>query len=578
MILVTMYLEMAKKLIAEGDEDRARGIIIAHRQDPCDNPELHFEWGLLCEEISAFNPACKSYEEAVKLDPRNSKYLYQLARLYADAGRHEKALSYATQAVKQDGNHSPARSLLAELLEAMGHKGSAQAVRKQESAESSPLRYFPPSISKADLDTFMRLFSGRELVYAIQQLAQNTGRPQWIYHDGPVTPEVVEQHIEGGATLGGLALRSDNAVKYAAIHIRIYDRALLQYLKTPSALVQLEEMAEQQAQRVVALCAEQGISAYLEDPGLRDRRVWFFFDRFLHFLLIRRFLNRIMESVPLLDSRLVVEPILPTQPVGIGWQEQAIFLPLGIDLRTGRRSLFKDADGLPFPEQLKFIRKIRELDETNVRAAFRRNEIRFSRADAGISGTKDVKELLDHCPVITELIKKAESGRKLNSNEKLIIFHSLGLSAKTRISVHNILYACPDYDYKKVEQILARLKPHPISCIKIRALIPDITASLNCFCTFDLRGGRYPSPFLHIEPQTPLCTAEEDLANSSIKHLAGKYLLQLAKAEEMRQDLKKLETAIGNQMARKAINSVSTPHGTLRLVIDGANPVLVVER
>jgi hypothetical protein len=83
---------------------------------------------------------------------------------------------------------------------------------------------------------------------------------------------------------------------------------------------------------------------------------------------------------------------------------------------------------------------------------------------------------------------------------------------------------------------------------------------------------------LHIEPKTPLCTAEEDLADSSIKHLVGKYLLQLAKAEEMRQDLKKLETAIGNQMARKAINSVSTPHGTLRLAIDGANPVLVVER
>lgn len=573
-----MYLEMAKQLIAEGDEDRARSIILAHRREPCTDPEVHFQWGLLCEEISAFNLARQSYEEAVRLSPRNSKYLYRLGLLYADAGSYEKALRYATQAVKQDSGHFEARKLLAELLKAIGREGSARVAMGHTKEEPSPFRYFPPSLGTADIDLFLHLFSGREIGYATQELKIGAGRACWLYHDSVIGPEIVERHIQGEVTLGGLPLRSDNTVKYVAIHVRPYQRIVFQYLKNPSILIQIEEAVQEQARKLVVACAAQGIPAYIADSGQRSRKVWFFFAHFLHLLLIKRFLDRILEAVPVPDSRLVVEPVLATQPVGIGWQEQAILLPLGVDRETEKRSLFIDDDGIPFPEQLKFIRKMRELDETDVRAAFRRNEIRFSHADAGISGAKDVKELLDHCPVITELIKKAESGRKLSSDEKMILFYTLGLSAKAGRSIHEVLQPCSDYDYQKVERMLGRLKPHPISCIKIRALIPDITASLNCFCTFDLRGGRYPSPFLHIEPKTPLCTAEEDLANSSIKHLVGKYLLQLAKAEEMRQDLKKLETAIGNQMARKAINSVSTPHGTLRLAIDGANPVLVVER
>ncbi len=55
-----MHLELAKKLIAEGDEDRARDVILAHRRAPCADPEVHFEWGRLCEEIAAFNQARQS--------------------------------------------------------------------------------------------------------------------------------------------------------------------------------------------------------------------------------------------------------------------------------------------------------------------------------------------------------------------------------------------------------------------------------------------------------------------------------------------------------------------------------------
>ncbi|MDQ7838004.1 MAG: CRISPR-associated primase-polymerase type A1 [Thermodesulfobacteriota bacterium] len=570
-----MYLTLAKKLLAEGDEDRARDIILAHRRGAGNDPEAHFQWGLLCEEISVFNPACQSYEEALRLSPRNSKYLFQLAHLYADAGRNEKAMRYAEQAVKHDPGHTEARRLLADLLEALGQAGSAGVVRGSEREEKAPLRYFPPSVGQADLDTFLHLFSGREMGYATQALEDVTGGVRWAYQDGPITPQVVEKHILGEITLGGLPLRSDNTVKYAAIHIRPYQRAVFQYLKSPSILIQLEEAAQEQARRLVSACATQGIPAYIADSGQRSRRVWFFFARFFHLLLVKRFLARITEAVPVSDSRLAVESFLATRPVGIGWQEQAVLLPLGVDRRTEKRNLFIDGDGAAFPEQLKFIRKIREIDEPLLRNAFKNPRIRFG---GGVSGPEGLKGMQNKCPVLVELINKAQSGRKLSSDEKLILFYTLGLSAKTKPYIHDILDPCPDYNYQKVVRILQQLKPHPISCLKIRSLVPHITASVNCDCVFDLRGGRYPSPFLHIEPQTFLCTAQHRLAGASLREMANNYFLLLAKREEVGRDMERLERVIEEQLAGKGLESVETAYGSLRRVVRDGSPMLLLER
>lgn len=101
-----MSLQLAKKPLEEGDEDRARDIIARHRRTPSDDLEVHYEWGLLCEEIGAFNLARECHESALKLAPRNPEYLCKLACLHRDVGQNEKPMRYATQAVKQDaGNH-----------------------------------------------------------------------------------------------------------------------------------------------------------------------------------------------------------------------------------------------------------------------------------------------------------------------------------------------------------------------------------------------------------------------------------------------------------------------------------------
>ena len=101
-----MSLSQAKRLISEGDENQARNIIIQEKRKACNDPEMLFQCGLLSEEIGAFDLACHSYEEALRLSPLNSSYLYRLGLIYSDAGRYEKAVRLLTKAVCQDPGHN----------------------------------------------------------------------------------------------------------------------------------------------------------------------------------------------------------------------------------------------------------------------------------------------------------------------------------------------------------------------------------------------------------------------------------------------------------------------------------------
>ena len=118
-------------------------------------------------------------------------------------------------------------------------------------------------------------------------------------------------------------------------------------------------------------------------------------------------------------------------------------------------------------------------------------------------------------PVIEEVARKARSGRMLNHEEKLVVFFTLGFLNDSLKSLHSVLEPCPDYRPKKVDRLASRLKSNPISCPKIRELLPETTAYLLCNCSFPIPEGSYPSPLLHIDPKLVPSRAER---LSSFRH------------------------------------------------------------
>jgi len=525
-------LELAQKYLDEGLKEKAQSIVLIYSEDVPSDAEICFKWARLCEELGLARKAIEFYRKAIKLSPNNSKILYYYASLLNDIGYYEDSIHYLKKAVKNDPDHEAARKLLSEVYQALGLYGQAEALYPQVQEEQKPIRYFPPTISKEHVERVLVLFSGREIGYAIQSINNQTGEITYEFKNLPISYDLISQHINGEITLLVYPLRSDKTVKYTAIEVRIRDRILKENIKNQGYLKYLEEKALSYVISLRKLSEHFGIPSYIDYSGGFSFRVWFFFREFVHFLKAREFLKRFLEHAPTPDTYLVVDPFIGTKGVGIGWKEHHIMLPFGINRATKRRALFLDEEGNPYPEQLTFLKKIQEIPFKESLSSIKGSSYSYkSISEEQIDPI--IEDMISSCPVLSEIINKAKKGRILAREEKIILFYTIGILDENGKNLHFILSSCPDYNYTKVERQRVRLKPNPISCIKIRELVPELTASLSCNCTFDLRGGRYPSPVMHINPYLVPPRDELEISDDlPLREAARRYIsLKRQKAE-----------------------------------------------
>lgn len=215
-------------------------------------------------------------------------------------------------------------------------------------------------------------------------------------------------------------------------------------------------------------------------------------------------------------------------------------LPFGLNLATKKRALFLDEEGNPYPDQLLFLKKIREAP---FKDSFQMIKMPQSSSEKEISIVGlpvTIERMVSLCSVLKEIVRKAGSGWILSREEKIILFYTVGILDQEGTTLHAVLSPCPDYNYTKVERQRVRLKLNPISCVKIREMIPDTTASLPCNCTFDLRGGRYPSPVMHINPYMIPPREEFEMTDSLfIKDVAKRYISLKRQEKEIEMAIKK---------------------------------------
>nr|HID58697.1 tetratricopeptide repeat protein [Desulfobacterales bacterium] len=560
--LQNQYLDLARNYLDEGEEIKARQIVLTHRKFGPESPEIHVQWAILCEELGMAKQAQECYERALKLDPTNQECLYRFACLHRNVGRYEKSIRFLRKLLRQNPAHIEARNLLRENYEAIGLEGQAKAVspEKERSESVTVERYFPPPVGKEDIETFLDLFSGREIGFALQELDPNTGTPKYEFRAAPLDAETVTKHLLGKITLAGYPLRSDNTVRYAALSVRIPLRVKETYAKQQSYLVFLGENMRSYVLKLAQFARTVDIPSYPEERGSEGFRLWFFFQDFDHFLRVKEFLKEFIEHAPDPESHFVLEPILPTRPVGIGWVEQCINLPLGIDRCSHRRCFFLRDDGSPYENQFIFLKKIRRIP---LRVATKR--LRSLRGperkylNNTLSFPDPVERLMSRCSAIAYLIQKAVSGQMLRREEKVILFYSVGLLDDDGNVIHRVLEPTPDYNYTKTKRQLERLQRNPISCLKIRSMIPEITASVDCLCQFDLRGGKYPSPLLHVRPHM-VPASQEFLVSEGIplKEAAERYIHLSRHVEEEKRILERLEKVLEKHFSRKGISEYAT--------------------
>jgi tetratricopeptide (TPR) repeat protein len=558
-----LKIEQTERYLESGDESRARDLAVKGRNIPCNDPSIHARWANLCEELGMAVQARESYERALKRSPGDSEILFRLARLLHETGHYEQSIHYLKKAIRANPAHTEARQLLSADYQALGLAGQADVLHPQGKKHPEPIRYFPPSISREHTRIFLALFSGREDSHALQVINPETGDVSFEFQNTPLNHDLVKAHIEGALTLAAYPLRTDKTVKHVAIEIRIRKRVLEANLKNRGYLTYLNEKALYHCLTLRQIAGTFGIPAYVDCCGDHRYRLWFFFREFTHFLKVKDFLARFLVLAPQPDSNLLAEPLTATRPIGIGWIEQAVLLPLGINRAGLTRCFFLDDDGQPYGEQLTFLARIREIPSHDSRKAFRTSGKPVHRAkESGLS--ESVNLLLQSCPVLDELVRRAQRGRILSYEEKVILFYTIGLVGEDGADLHSLLESCPDYNYRKVNRQVARLRKNPMSCLKIRDLVPEITASVGCNCSFDLRGGKYPSPLLHLNPYLVTPTRESDVKETMpIKEAAQRYLNLARQAAELERAMERLSVILNARCDRDGLNRIKAGAATL---------------
>jgi hypothetical protein len=492
------HIALAKAYLDQGDEERARMVIAIKRKLPSQDPSVHFEWAKLCEQLGMSRQARESYEQAIALNPQDAEFHFKLGVLLYEKGAWERALKHLQKTISLSPQNEEAKGMLASLYEELGFPGSARVLRRMEKRTSPLPQTTVPELTIQEVSVFLDLLKGREVGYARYHFI-NTGNLVHAYVNRVFGSDEIMQHVKGDETYGIFPLRSDQTLKFSLIRARVPWRRIVTKIKDSGFLAITEDNVHQYASGMVERIRDYGFSAYLERPGRYERRVWFFFEEFVPMGLGERFLKAILEKVPAPGLDISVNPVLGFKGTGLGRQDNPVMLPLGINRRAGIRCYFLDANGYPYENQMELLQKIRTVPSDDVR--------RFLKFDGGQfkethrKAQESLKKLEERCSVLDEIFRKARSGRNLRDEEKRALYFTVGFLENGTALLNDVLQDCPDYRPKRVDRMASRLGSHPVSCPKIRATLPEITAYVRCDCKFKMtRPGVYPSPLLHIDP------------------------------------------------------------------------------
>lgn len=441
-------------------------------------------------------------------------------------------------------------------------------------------RHFPRDFSEDDIQCFLGLFAGREqgfVEYRVEGPAVGMACPASgchhpaltvIYREGALGRDAVLAHLRGETILGYFPIREDLSV---SVIIMSYftgrpDGSFADYQR---------DMLLSAAVGHAAMLNRRMIPAMLEWFSDTVLRVWFFLKDPVHFLEARSTAKKLVDVMGPSKPEVHLTPLMLTEPDGLDWVEKAIPLPLGMNPVSGKRRFFLDPfTGKAYSDQMWLLRRIQRISIANIKDFIKTQREYTIPLQTKIGRRQSLPaQLRSRCSIFDALLKKAEAGRCFTDEEKRVVFYTAGFFDNDGKAVHEILRQCPDYKEKSVERQRANLYPRPISCVRIRELLPALFASLDCNCIFDARHisiGRYPSPLLHVQPElVPPLDERYSADYATPKEIGRRYLVEKQEWEAKYNALLILESELITAIKRSNKSYVSVDGMRFQLGVDG---------
>lgn len=567
-----------------------------------DDPNLYLQRAMVSEELGMTSEAIDDYLAAFRLNPDNPDIAYRLGLHYLNKDQ-DKAAKYLQRAIQIDPSFAKAQYALGVIYQGWGLMGLAKRSFQEASSldpdianhteleiltEREEEEFDPDSFKDEDIFLFLRLFQGREGIYAHQWIDQKN-RCGYFPIREPLSDKEVSAHLSGDLTLSLYLLRSDDTVKMMVIDIDVNKNALARRSEEKGIL---DKAICEDAEKIRMVAEKASCPVYVEDSGYKGRHIWFFFSEPMKAGDVRRFAKEIIKKVgePPLN---IYREIFPKQDQvakdGLG---SLIKLPLGVHKGTGARCLFVDSKGKPYLDQAKFLRGIKSIAKVEMERT-----LRFLMPDSEIEThieNEEIKKVLDGCNVLRFLVNKAKESAHLTHSERLVLLYSLGhLGLDGKRYIHQVISHCLNYNYNYTQRWIDRLKPEirPISCPKIRDWLSYITPGVGCYCEFKLLKGAYPSPLLYVKEGITAGLAKKPLEKVPVqdeiikdKELKQKDLIYLQKEAtdinllvkeyiRLKMERKEIEARIKDSEIRlnqffdiKGVDSLPTDLGRLKRI------------
>ncbi|MBM3269816.1 MAG: tetratricopeptide repeat protein [Candidatus Sericytochromatia bacterium] len=581
-------IEEIKDALRDGDFEHAKDRLAQLACESVRDGRTHMEIAQLAEDAGDLSRAILEYNHALRDSPQDVDTLRRLANLRADLGQTDRAIRCFKKLLDLAPDDAEARRALQTLERQAGPASEPEPPRGTvpPPAVEPPL----PEPSDADAINLVTRFAGREGVYA-RQWTSPTDRAGYTPVHEPFTPAVARKHLLGDLTLGVYVVRTDDSVNFLAFDLDLARFAMESASKTRTWPT-LVRTVQQAAVAYLDRCAALEIPAFIEDSGSKGRHVWVFFDRPVPAAWALRLAHLIRSGMPELPAEVAVE-VFPKQAKikgnGLG---NLIKIPLGIHRKTGRRCHFLEPDGTPVADPYRFLADLRPVGYDHVLDLISRpeaspqpaNEVPWDdppgeakpaepAQDAAATSIAavpydraqdlEVLWLLRRCPVIGELVRKAETIHALTADERLVLKHTVGHLPNGSEAFNTILGL--------VQPILAaefmkkRFQGNPMGCRRIVERVPDVVGRVPCGCRFDRSA--MPTPLLHLmdlraaAPQLQ----PDGISQLMLERMVGELVRLRVEAARLAALQFRLEEQMRAYLIEKGLSQVSTATGSVTL-------------
>lgn len=470
----------------------------------------------LALELGFLDVALMTLQIAHGRFPDNSDIAAELAQLYHDRGEHDRADRVLPPESSEEADvfSVPVQTEGTEDHEQVHQEPSLEP---NTSTDEDFVEALAPS--KADLVRFCHLFAGREHVHARQWYDPHRGTG-YSPVEQPMTPGLVQAHLDGSITMGIYPVRSDQTVNFFAFDLDIVKRAVERARGNREETIRLRRLLRETGREFLEVLEAQGVPALLADSGYKGRHLWVLLDEPMSADLVRKAaigLSRLLV-LPSVDFSLEVFP--KQGQVSDDQLGNLIKLPLGVHKRSGRRAWFLDQDDKPVKDPWKLLRstprmtqeqifdildRVRDLPipeqlEDLPPDALPRPSAQPDRplfTEANFDQENEVGALKRRCPVLEKIIEKGLEERRLSHDEQVVLRHTMGHIPAGVLAVNYVFQRCPEVPPSQFLQ--TPLSGNPMSCPKIRKRIPELTSSVKCHCRFTVNPDHYPTPVLHVQ-------------------------------------------------------------------------------